>query len=76
MMTMLSGLNAIAAQRGDGLRPELLKTITLPPIGVDIEMMMRATPEAHQTLEVVESKTRSAADTMDRSVAGAVRQQK
>ncbi|MBV7521220.1 hypothetical protein [Ensifer sp. ENS12] len=31
MMTLLRGLHSIAAQRGDGLRPELLRMITPSP---------------------------------------------
>lgn len=37
MLTLLPGLHAIAAQRGDGLRPELLETRTSRPISTNIE---------------------------------------
>lgn len=31
MTTLLRGLHSIAAQRGDGLRPELLRVLSLEP---------------------------------------------
>lgn len=44
MMTLLRGLHAIAAQRGDGLRPELLEMITPSPAWSNIEKMGNAAP--------------------------------
>jgi len=37
MMSLLGRLHAIAAQRGDGLRPELLKAATSPTECADID---------------------------------------
>jgi hypothetical protein len=44
MMTLLRGLHAIAAQRCDGLRPELLDMITPSPAWSNIEKMASAFP--------------------------------
>ena len=42
MMTLLRGLHAIAAQRGDGMRPELLKAVLSSPECADIDQAPRA----------------------------------
>ncbi|KRD68196.1 hypothetical protein [Ensifer sp. Root278] len=39
MMTLLRGLHSIAAQRGDGLPPELLRMITPSPAWSEVERM-------------------------------------
>jgi hypothetical protein len=39
MMTLLLGLHAIAAQRGEGLRPEFLRMITGSSAWADVERM-------------------------------------
>lgn len=47
MMTLLSRLHAIAAQRGDGLRPELLEMITPSAARSGIEQMGSTTTLEH-----------------------------
>lgn len=42
-MTLLRGLHSIAAQRGDGLRPELLRMMTPSPAWSGVERMSEAT---------------------------------
>lgn len=43
MMTLLRGLHAIAAQRGDGLRPEFLTMTTPSPGWAEIQRMSAIT---------------------------------
>ncbi|MGX5721662.1 hypothetical protein [Shinella zoogloeoides] len=47
MMTLLRGLHAIAAQRGDGLRPELFEAALSAPESADIDQAPR--PSGHDT---------------------------
>lgn len=42
MMTLLRGLHAIATQRGDGLRPELLEAVLSAPGSADIDQAPRS----------------------------------
>jgi hypothetical protein len=43
MITLLRGLHSIAAQRGDGLRPELLRILTPSSAWSGVERMGSAT---------------------------------
>jgi len=52
MMTLLRGLHSIAAQRGDGLRPELLEMTTPSPAWAEVERMSGA-----MIIEDTEGKT-------------------
>jgi len=63
MMTLLRGLHSIAAQRGDGLRPELLRMITPPPAWPGDERMGNAAcgqDTDGKPADVMEQPTRSA----------------
>lgn len=42
MMTLLRGLHSIAAQRGDGLRPELLRMVATSPGWSEVERISNA----------------------------------
>ena len=63
MMTLLRGLHSIAAQRGDGLRPELLRMIKPSPAWSEVERIGRAT--------IAEDTDGNPADEMERQVQSA-----
>lgn len=63
MMTLLRGLHSIAAQRGDGLRPELLRMTTASPAWSGGEHMGRTAYDQHtdgRPADEMEHLTRSA----------------
>lgn len=65
MTTLLRGLHSIAAQRGDGLRPELLRVLSLEP---------ESLPNSPAVLADVEGPRKSSrVDAVSSSVNGAAR---
>lgn len=56
MMTLLRGLHAIAAQRGDGLRPELLNATMASNESEDIDQALYALGQEASRLSQVPPK--------------------
>jgi hypothetical protein len=70
MIPLLGALHAIAAQRGDGLRPELFIPLTHPEVGAEVQCTSSSwsEPEGGQIVPVRSDFSRIASGSLPKGV--------